>query len=163
MTIGERIKARRKELNLTVDALAERLQKSRATIYRYESNEIENMPVSILKPIADALRTTPSFLMGWDEDEAGDIDTISEQNSDCELNINKTILAVVELMEQEDTRTQRYVYELVRDYLNCNEFERGRLNTSANLKAERTLADKVQMMKQPEDITEVITDIKEAK
>ena len=66
-------------------------------------------------------------------------------------------------MEQEDTRTQRYVYELVRDYLNCNEFERGRLNTSANLKAERTLADKVQMMKQPEDITEVITDIKEAK
>lgn len=163
MTIGERIKARRKELNLTVDALAERLQKSRATIYRYESNEIENMPVSILKPIADALRTTPSFLMGWDENETGDIDTIAEQNSDCELDINKTILAVVELMEREDTRTQRYVYELVRDYLHCNEFERGRLNTAANLKADRTLADKVKTMKQPEDTTREATDIKEAK
>ena len=36
MEIGERIKQRRLELNLTVDELAKRLGKNRATIYRYE-------------------------------------------------------------------------------------------------------------------------------
>ena len=33
LTIGERIKERRKELGLSVDELAERLNKNRATIY----------------------------------------------------------------------------------------------------------------------------------
>ncbi len=67
MTIGERIKQRRQELGLSVDDLAERLSKNRATVYRYESNEIENFPTSILEPLARVLRTSPSFLMGWDD------------------------------------------------------------------------------------------------
>lgn len=67
MTIGERIKKRRKELNLSVDKLADILNKNRATIYRYESDEIENLPLSILEPLAKALHTTPEYLMGWDK------------------------------------------------------------------------------------------------
>lgn len=69
MTIGERIKKRRKELGLSVDELAERLGKNRATVYRYESNEIEKLPTTVLEPLAKALATTPSYLMGW-QDEA---------------------------------------------------------------------------------------------
>lgn len=41
MKIGERIRQRRKEIGLSVDELAEILGKNRATVYRYESNEIE--------------------------------------------------------------------------------------------------------------------------
>jgi transcriptional regulator with XRE-family HTH domain len=67
MTIGERIKARRKELDISVDELAEKLGKNRATIYRYESDEIENMPTAVLEPLAKALQTTPAYLMGWSE------------------------------------------------------------------------------------------------
>ena len=67
MTIGQRIKARRLELGLTVDKLAEALGKNRATIYRYENNFIESMPITILEPLASALNTTPAFLMGWTE------------------------------------------------------------------------------------------------
>ena len=69
MTIGERIKARRLELNLSVDELANKLNKNRATIYRYESNEIENMAITVLSPLAEALETTPAFLMGWENKE----------------------------------------------------------------------------------------------
>lgn len=65
MTIGERVKKRRIELGLSVDKLAEQLNINRATIYRYESNHIENMPTTILEPLAAALKTTPSYLMGW--------------------------------------------------------------------------------------------------
>ncbi|MDY2632409.1 MAG: helix-turn-helix domain-containing protein [Clostridium sp.] len=68
MNIGERIKARRKELGLSVDEVAKKLNKNRATIYRYESNDIENLPVNILEPLAIVLNTTPACLMGWSED-----------------------------------------------------------------------------------------------
>lgn len=65
MNIGERIKNRRKELDLSVDDVANRLGKNRATIYRYESSDIENLPITILEPLAGILKTTPDYLMGW--------------------------------------------------------------------------------------------------
>jgi repressor LexA len=36
LTIGERIRRRRKQLGLSVDDIAKKLGKDRATIYRYE-------------------------------------------------------------------------------------------------------------------------------
>lgn len=68
MLTGRRIKERRLALGLSADDLAERLGKNRATIYRYEGDEIENFPVSIIEPLADALMTTPAYLMGWTDD-----------------------------------------------------------------------------------------------
>lgn len=67
MNIGDRIKQRRAELGLSVDDLAAKIGKSRATIYRYENGDIENMPTPILEPLAKALDTTPADLMGWKE------------------------------------------------------------------------------------------------
>jgi len=64
-TIGSRIRDRRKELGLTVDDLAARLGKNRATVYRYEGDEIENFPISIIDPLAQALNVSPAYLMGW--------------------------------------------------------------------------------------------------
>ncbi len=64
MTIGQRIKSRRLELGMTVDELAHKLGKNRATVYRYENDEIKDMPVSVLAPLADVLLTTPAHLMG---------------------------------------------------------------------------------------------------
>lgn len=66
MTIGQRIKEQRKVLKMSADELAERLGKNRATIYRYEKGEIENLPLDVLEPLAKALETTPAHLMGWD-------------------------------------------------------------------------------------------------
>ena len=50
MTVGERIKNRREEIGMTVDELAEKLGKNRATIYRYERGDIEKLPIEILEP-----------------------------------------------------------------------------------------------------------------
>ncbi|MDR2025358.1 MAG: helix-turn-helix domain-containing protein [Hungatella sp.] len=68
MTIGDRIKKQRIKLDMTADELADELGKSRATIYRYENGDIRNLPTTILEPLAQALRTTPAYLMGWTED-----------------------------------------------------------------------------------------------
>jgi transcriptional regulator with XRE-family HTH domain len=69
MNVGQRIKNRRKELKLSVDKLAELIGKNRATIYRYENNEIENMPYDVIEPLADVLQVSPAYLMGWEEKE----------------------------------------------------------------------------------------------
>lgn len=69
MKIGERIRQRRKEIGLSVDELAEILGKNRATVYRYESNEIEKLPTTVLEPLAKALKTTPAYLMGWEDEK----------------------------------------------------------------------------------------------
>lgn len=66
MTIGEILKRRRKEIGISVDKLAEAINKDRATIYRYENGSIENIPLETLEPLAKALSTTPASLMGWD-------------------------------------------------------------------------------------------------
>lgn len=76
MTIGDRIKKLRKEKGISVDKLAEIIGKDRATIYRYESNDIEKMPTSVLEPLATALGTTPAHLMGWDDTPPTTQDTI---------------------------------------------------------------------------------------
>lgn len=69
MRVGERIRNRRLELGLSVDDLAQKLGKNRATVYRYENNDIENMPTSVIEPLSIALQTTPAYLMGWNEKE----------------------------------------------------------------------------------------------
>lgn len=66
MTIGQRIKNRRIELNLSVDEVANKLGKNRATIYRYEKDDIKDLPITVLEPLAKVLETTPADLMGWD-------------------------------------------------------------------------------------------------
>lgn len=67
MTIGDRIKHRREELRLSQDELAKKLgYKSRSSLNKIELNQ-RDLPQSKIKAIADALGTTPSYIMGWDE------------------------------------------------------------------------------------------------
>ena len=65
MLTGKRIKERRMALGLSADQLGEMIGKNRATVYRYESNEIENFPLPVITLLASALNTSPAYLMGW--------------------------------------------------------------------------------------------------
>lgn len=74
-TIGSRIKDRRIELGMSADDVAEKLGKNRATIYRYESDEIENFPIQVIANLAEVLQVTPEYLMGWvDEKPVAKVD-----------------------------------------------------------------------------------------
>lgn len=70
MTIGERIKLRREEIDMSQEELAKMLgYKSRSSINKIELG-CNNLTQTKIKAIADALGTTPSYIMGWDEDAA---------------------------------------------------------------------------------------------
>jgi len=69
-TIGERIRARRLELGLSAEFVAGKLGKDRSTYYRYESSDIENMPITILRPLAQILGVSESWLLSGQEEIA---------------------------------------------------------------------------------------------
>ena len=68
MTVGQRIKARRKDIGISADILADQIGVSRSTVFRYENGDIEKLPLTSLEPIAKALHTSVQYLMGWTED-----------------------------------------------------------------------------------------------
>lgn len=76
MTIGERIKNRRKALKMNADDVAEKLGVSRSTVFRYEKGDIEKFPTQLLNQIADVLHTTPGYLMGWEKSDNESITSI---------------------------------------------------------------------------------------
>lgn len=77
-TIGLRIKQLREEKGMSVSELARRVGKNRATIYRYENGEIETAPYTILAPLAKALNTTPTYLMGIEDTPKNHIEEIKQ-------------------------------------------------------------------------------------
>ena len=62
MTIGERIKTRRKELHMTLADLSAKTGVPKSTIQRWESGAITNMGQESLRKVADALNTSVPFL-----------------------------------------------------------------------------------------------------
>ena len=68
-SVGDRIRMIRKELSMSADDLAEKIGKDRATVFRYEKGDIENVPVAVISSLAEALYVSPSYLMGWEPDE----------------------------------------------------------------------------------------------
>lgn len=79
--VGKRIRERRKELGIGVLELANMIGRDRTTIYRYETGDISNMPIDLLKPLSEALETTPAFLLGWDNMSNSEILSFLKKNS----------------------------------------------------------------------------------
>ena len=74
--ISEKIKELRKKKGLSLEQLAEAVGTSRQTVHRYENGIITNIPHDKIEALAKALETTPSRLMGW-ENEVIEISTFN--------------------------------------------------------------------------------------
>ena len=78
MDIGEKIRRRREELNMTQDDLARAAgYKSRSSINKIEIDG-RGLPQNKIVDIAKALRVTPSYLMGWEDIDSAIIEAEQE-------------------------------------------------------------------------------------
>lgn len=115
MTVGERMKARRKSLGISADKVAEALGVSRSTIFRYEKGDIDKVPSEQLEPIARVLKTSVGYLMGWVEDPGvvmpGGFAESSMKLSDDEI-------AIVELYRRASEDDRLAVNLILRKYEN---------------------------------------------
>lgn len=83
--VGERVKERRTELNLSMGDLGKRLGVNKSTIQRYESKGVEPEKRYLIISLADALLTTPEWLTGLSEDKEYDGFTKSKMQLDEHL------------------------------------------------------------------------------
>ena len=82
MEIGERIKLRREELQMSQEELAKKVgYKSRSSINKIEADG-RGLPQRKIAAFANALDTTPSYLMGWTvaEEATHSISALSTQS-----------------------------------------------------------------------------------
>ena len=95
--IGERIKQARLKLGYSAEQVAAFLNVSPATVYRYENGDISKLPSKFIKPLAEYLCVSPSWLMGW-SDEKNAQPPVNQSVSSCEARI---ISAGIDKMPEE--------------------------------------------------------------
>ena len=64
MKIGERIKEIRKSRGLSVEDVADKLDVSVSTLYRYENSSISKIPIDVIDKLCTVLGVTTGELMG---------------------------------------------------------------------------------------------------
>lgn len=69
MTRGDKIKMARDAKGLTQEQLGKLCGIAKQTIYKYERGIITNIPSDRVELICDALDISPSYLMGWDDED----------------------------------------------------------------------------------------------
>lgn len=62
--IGNRIEMRRKQLNLTLDDIAQEIGVAKSTVQRYEKGSIEKIKLPVIEAIARVLGVDPAWLCG---------------------------------------------------------------------------------------------------
>ena len=121
--IGTRIKERRISLGISQQELAESIgYADKSSINKIESNA-RNLTQSKIKPIADALQTTPDYLMGWSDDpEKGalqsNIATILYNKLD---NVERDLLTNFRLLDEVD---RAKILERIETLLESDKYEK---------------------------------------
>ena len=66
-SIGERIREKRQNLGYTLEKLANEIGVTPSTVLKYENGGI-NIPSDKIEKLSIALKTTPAYLMGWEDE-----------------------------------------------------------------------------------------------
>lgn len=119
LTIGTKIKNLRLAMKLTQEELADAVGTKKQTIHKYETGIISNIPASKIKSIADALNTTPAYLMGWVNNET------TEKKNDTITDIILKLRTDSELLEITDnicklSKEQRVAVQALLSAFNSN-------------------------------------------
>lgn len=119
MDVGKRIRQRRIEIGMTVDELANKIGKNRATIYRYENGDIENLPLPVLEPIAKALGIEPSDLLSTTDTMSTEekiVANLRKFNLSQEKEIIENIQTKLVLLNKDSlNKTDDYISDLIED------------------------------------------------
>ncbi len=66
---SSRIRECREACGMTVDDLAKILGKNRATVYRYDNGQIENIPIQVVSILAATFDVDPMYLIGLSDEK----------------------------------------------------------------------------------------------
>lgn len=71
-SIGNRIKKLRIDSNLTQEEVGKIIGSSKQTLHKYENGIITNIPSDKIETLANLFDVSPSYIMGWDNNDIND-------------------------------------------------------------------------------------------
>lgn len=106
MTIGDRIRKKREELRISQTDLAEKVNISKQTLYKYEKNIITNIPSNKIEELSKILSVSESYLMGWE-------DNLNNENSDLIPDIlsDKELLDHIKKLMRLNSEHKQAIYD----------------------------------------------------
>lgn len=122
MNVGKRIKAAREKQGLTLEQVGNYLGVTKTTVMRYETGEVGIKRNTAIK-LANILKTTPAYIMGWEEQELPD-DNISLTKHEKQLVLayraNSNMQSAIDklLNIPEENSIEKDITETVRDVNN---------------------------------------------
>lgn len=121
MSIGDNIRKRRRELHLSLEEIAASVGISRQTMSRYETGIISNIPLDRIEAIAKALRTSPAYLMGWENASSFDNPDAMDATVAEQLEVDKQLLKT---LFAQGGSSQDDIENLVNNFLSLSEKDR---------------------------------------
>lgn len=122
MTIGDRIKKRREELQMSQEELAHLIgYKSKTSINKIELG-VQNLKQSKIKEIANALQTTPSYIMGWNDETSEQVETKEQCNELFEKVYGKEVHSLIEKILSLDAIDRMVINSTVDTLLNAEKY-----------------------------------------
>ena len=80
--VSERMKEARLKANISLKELGESIGISESNMQKHESGNVKGIDYARIKKIAEALKVTPEWLLGWDKKKAPKTIDISELSED---------------------------------------------------------------------------------
>ena len=120
-TIGLRIKEARNNKQLSLKELGLKVGLSEGTMQRYETGQIKNVDINLLKKISEVLDCSQSYIMGWDAKTiAGQLRKWSQED----LSINSfTPLERIIAFENEEATPEGYEISALANALDVSIFD----------------------------------------
>lgn len=114
-TMAQRIRDLRQAKGLTLEQVAEVVGVGRSTVRKWETGMIANMRRDKIAALAQALGTTPAYLMGWKDK------TDSNENSPSELQLTEGEKTLLDLFKRVPEDQQQLVLQMIRAALGSQE------------------------------------------
>lgn len=122
MTLGEKIRYLRIKNHLSQEALATALKTTKQAIYKYENGIVTNIPLDKIEILSHILNTTPSYLMGWEEEPKQASSTFDNFNlqlfASSTPQLTESEQALLDLFRQVPEDQQALVLSMIRAALN---------------------------------------------
>ena len=106
MTLGEKIRFLRTKQKLSQETLAKALNTTKQAIYKYENGIVTNIPLDKVEILSNVLNTTPSYLMGW------------EDNTPAEQELSEGEKALLDLFRRVPEDQRQLVLQMIRAAIN---------------------------------------------
>lgn len=111
-SMAQKIKDLRQQRGMTLEQVANIVGVGKSTVRKWETGMIANMKRDKIAALAQALGTTPAYLMGWKEE------TKEETNSPDQIELTEGEQMLLTLFRQIPEENRAMVLEMIRAAVN---------------------------------------------